>query len=70
VPPYAGVFYHEPTDAALSAAVREFETLEADIRPAELQAHARNFSPAEFLRRMAPVLEQPARVSVTGYAAT
>jgi glycosyltransferase involved in cell wall biosynthesis len=70
VPPYAGVFYGEPTDPALSAALREFEKLEADIRPAELQTHARNFSPAEFLRRMAPILEEAARPLSQGASAS
>jgi glycosyltransferase involved in cell wall biosynthesis len=58
VPVYGGVFYGEPTDAGLSAALREFEMLEPDIRPAELQAHARAFSQAVFLRKMSVVLEQ------------
>lgn len=56
VPAYAGTFYAHPDEASLSAALRDFEQLERDIRPAELQAHARRFSTQEFLRKMAPVL--------------
>lgn len=58
VPPYAGVFYPEPAEASLAAALREFEKLEPDVRPAELQNHARGFSGAEFSRKMSAVLER------------
>jgi glycosyltransferase involved in cell wall biosynthesis len=69
VPHYGGVFYEEPTEAALSAAILEFEKLELDIRPAELQAHARNFSESEFLRRMEQCLRENERPAVTATGA-
>ncbi len=59
VPSFGGVFFREPTEASLAAAIREFESLEPDIRPAELQAHASRFSEAEFLRKMSSVLFSP-----------
>jgi len=58
VPVYGGVFYPEPDEGSLGAALREFEKLEPDIRPRELQAHARMFSEAEFARKMGHILEQ------------
>lgn len=70
VPSYAGVFYDEAGDVALSAAVREFDTIEHDIRPAELQAHARTFSEAEFIRRMRPILDDTGRLEVRPYRVT
>jgi glycosyltransferase involved in cell wall biosynthesis len=50
VPGFGGVFYDEPE--GLPAAIERLETLEASIRPAELQAWARQFSEAEFQRKM------------------
>jgi glycosyltransferase involved in cell wall biosynthesis len=57
VPPFGGVFYAEPTEDALSAALAEFEKIEPGVIPAELQAHAARFSETEFRRRMAPILQ-------------
>ena len=68
VPAYGGVFYQEASDASLSAALREFEKLELDIRPAELQAHARQFSEAEFARKMSPILDQALQRDVRSLA--
>ncbi len=59
VPPYGGVLYGEPADAALAAALCEFEAVENSIRPAELQAWARRFSEAEFARKMSQILFSP-----------
>jgi glycosyltransferase involved in cell wall biosynthesis len=56
VPPFAGVFYSEPTDEQVAGAIERFEALEPQIRPAELQAHARSFSPEEFARKIAPLV--------------
>jgi len=66
VPPFAGVFYAEPSDAQVADAMDRFEALEPEIRPAELQAHARRFSPGEFTRKMALLLEGPGTVSNSG----
>ena len=54
VPSFGGVFYREP--GGIEDAIVRFETMEATIRPAELQAWARQFSEAEFRRRMGEVL--------------
>jgi glycosyltransferase involved in cell wall biosynthesis len=55
VPDFGGVFYDEP--AGLTDAISRLESLEPSIRPAELQAWARQFSEVEFLRRMSSLLE-------------
>ena len=52
VPPFGGVLYGEE----LSAALEQFEKLEPEIRPAELQQYARRFSEPEFARKMSAVL--------------
>lgn len=57
VPASGGVFYESASDECLAAAIDRFERIEAHFRPAALQAHARQFSPAEFACRMAPILE-------------
>jgi glycosyltransferase involved in cell wall biosynthesis len=54
VPGFGGVFYDDVSE--LGAAIARLELLEPSVRPAELQAWARQFSEAEFLRRMAAVL--------------
>jgi glycosyltransferase involved in cell wall biosynthesis len=63
VPPFAGVFYAEPEEARIADAIRRFEAMEPDIRPAELQAHARRFSGEEFARKIWPLLPGEARAS-------
>lgn len=60
VPPFGGVFYPEPAEDALAAALAEFERMEPGVIPAELQAHAAQFSEAEFRRRMLPILQSEA----------
>jgi glycosyltransferase involved in cell wall biosynthesis len=55
VPGFGGVFYDEP--AGLADAINRLEALEPSIRPAELQAWARQFSEQEFLRKMGVMLE-------------
>ena len=56
VPPFGGVFYDEPTEDSLAAAVTSFYALEPDIRASELQSYSRRFSEGEFLRGMTEVL--------------
>jgi len=58
VPPFAAVFYAEPSEADLAAAIERFEILEPGIRPAELQAHARRFSPEEFGQKVTKLLRE------------
>lgn len=58
VPPFGGVFYPQPDAAHLERALVAFEHVEPAIRPAELAAHARQFSEAEFQRKMARVLAE------------
>jgi glycosyltransferase involved in cell wall biosynthesis len=55
VPGFGGVFYDAP--AGLADAIGRMEALEPSIRPAELQAWARQFSVEEFLRKMGALLE-------------
>jgi glycosyltransferase involved in cell wall biosynthesis len=54
--PVGGVFFDEPTVEHLQAAVERLDKLEVGLRPGELQAHARQFSEAEFARKMSEVL--------------
>jgi glycosyltransferase involved in cell wall biosynthesis len=54
VPGFGGVFYDEP--AGLAAAIERLEMLEPSVRPAELQAWARQFSEEEFRRKMGTLL--------------
>jgi glycosyltransferase involved in cell wall biosynthesis len=58
VPPFGGVFFDEPTEASLQAAIDRFEEAEAGILPAELQVWARRFSESEFARKMTDQLER------------
>jgi glycosyltransferase involved in cell wall biosynthesis len=57
VPSFGGVFYDEPDDAALAAALERFEAMEPDIRPGMLQAHAKSFSALQFSRKMGDYLK-------------
>jgi len=59
VPPFGGVFYDEPDEDQLAEAIARFERMEAQILPSELQAWARQFSEAEFLRKFGDVLDEP-----------
>jgi glycosyltransferase involved in cell wall biosynthesis len=60
VPAFGGVFYDQPDEDRLEAAIAVFEQREPGIRPAELQSWARQFSEAEFLKKMGAVLEEGA----------
>jgi glycosyltransferase involved in cell wall biosynthesis len=55
VPGFGGVFYDAP--AGLADAIERLEALEPSVRPAELQAWARQFSEEEFRRKMGAMLE-------------
>jgi glycosyltransferase involved in cell wall biosynthesis len=54
--PLGGIFYDEPDESQLVAAVERFELIEAHIRPRDLQAWADQFSEARFLAQMRDVL--------------
>jgi glycosyltransferase involved in cell wall biosynthesis len=54
--PLGGVFYDRPHDNALAIALEEFERIESQFRPKDLQNHARRFAPQEFSRKMNAVL--------------
>jgi len=58
VPEFGGVFYEEPSEESLAAAVQRFEELEPLVRAEELQAWARRFSEEEFTHRMMAVLAE------------
>jgi glycosyltransferase involved in cell wall biosynthesis len=51
-----GVFYSEPDEEQLAAAIAALDRTQARVRPAELQAFAARFSESEFLRKMHDVL--------------
>jgi glycosyltransferase involved in cell wall biosynthesis len=57
VPSFGGVFYDQPDEAQLEAAIARFEEMESGIRPPELQAWAQQFSEAEYLKKMGAVLD-------------
>jgi glycosyltransferase involved in cell wall biosynthesis len=57
--PLGGVFYAEPNDSELEAAVARFEEIEPVIDPGALRRHAAQFSEAEFRAKMAHVLGLP-----------
>jgi glycosyltransferase involved in cell wall biosynthesis len=56
VPFFGGAFYDEPEPDAMGHAIARLESVESSVRPADLQAWARQFSEEEFMRRMAAVL--------------
>ena len=60
VPFFGGVFYNDPEPGAIGTAIERLEAMEASIRPADLQAWARQFSEEEFARRMSAVLNAEA----------
>lgn len=62
VPSFGGVFYDQADEDHLEDAITRFEQIEPGIRPPDLQLWARQFSEAEFLRKMGAVLDS-ARVS-------
>ena len=57
VPEFGGVFYDEPEEAELIAALERFERLETRFSPLQLQRSAQRFSPQEFARRMGAMLK-------------
>ena len=54
VPSFGGILYDGPE--ALPGAIQQLDALEASLRPAELQAWARRFSPQEFDRGITGLL--------------
>jgi len=58
VPPGGGVFYDDASPEGLAEALQRFEILEPEIRPTELQAHARRFAEPEFAGKMAAALAE------------
>jgi glycosyltransferase involved in cell wall biosynthesis len=58
--PAGGVFYYEPDEVHLMAALAEFERIESQIDPDALQRHAARFSEAVFRARMEPILRTSA----------
>jgi glycosyltransferase involved in cell wall biosynthesis len=63
VPFFGGVFYGAPEEDAIAEAIARLESMEESIRPADLQAWARQFSEEEFLRRMSAVLKTTEEVT-------
>jgi hypothetical protein len=58
--PVGGVSYDAPEDEQLARAIEEFERMESQISPRELQAWVSRFSEECFAREMRAVIE-PAR---------
>jgi glycosyltransferase involved in cell wall biosynthesis len=57
--PVAGILYDSPDEVGLLQALEDFELIESQIRPLDLQNHARRFSEPVFLRKMAAALDLP-----------
>ena len=57
--PIGGIFYDDPDDAQLAAAIQRFEQIEAQVRPRELQDWATQFSEARFLAQMREIIDAP-----------
>jgi glycosyltransferase involved in cell wall biosynthesis len=54
VPEFGGLLYDEPEE--VSQAIERWDELEPEVDPRVLQAYARQFSEAEFAKRMKPIL--------------
>jgi glycosyltransferase involved in cell wall biosynthesis len=54
--PLGGILYDEPNEESLAAAIERFERIEAQIKPAALQASVARFAESEFLRKMGSIL--------------
>ena len=64
VPEFGGVLYSDASEAGLDRALRDFEALEARIRPQDLQTWAAQFSEAHFQEKMRRILEPSTAVPV------
>ena len=58
VPEFGGIFYDEPSEESLAAAIERFEVLEPGVRATELQSHAGRFSEGEFMRAMKEIVRR------------
>ena len=58
-PPFGRVLYDDPTAEGVERALADFEAIERQIRPADLQAWSQRFSEAEFARKMRAILHPP-----------
>jgi glycosyltransferase involved in cell wall biosynthesis len=54
--PLGGLFYAAADDESLRAAIEQWDALEAQVHPAALQSHVKQFSEAEFARKMGAIL--------------
>jgi hypothetical protein len=52
-----GLLYRSQDDDSLRRVIEQWDHLEAQVRPAMLQAHARQFSEAQFAQKMGAVLK-------------
>jgi glycosyltransferase involved in cell wall biosynthesis len=55
--PVCGVFYSDPDEEHLAAAIAKFESIESRLDPREIQRYAQRFSEAAFRARMQDVIE-------------
>jgi glycosyltransferase involved in cell wall biosynthesis len=59
--PMGGLLYPTPDDDGLRQAIEQWDRLEAQVQPRALQAHAAQFSEAQFARKMGAVLKSDER---------
>jgi glycosyltransferase involved in cell wall biosynthesis len=64
VPPFGGVLFDRQDEESLAAAMSRFEELEPQIQPDRLQEWTRQFSTAEFERRIAAELASDERPEI------
>jgi glycosyltransferase involved in cell wall biosynthesis len=62
VPELGGILYSEPSEAGLDRALADFEALEPQLRPQDLQAWAAQFSEHCFEEKMRRILAASAAV--------
>jgi glycosyltransferase involved in cell wall biosynthesis len=55
--PLGGLLYPTPDDDTLQRAIEQWDQLEAQVQPRALQAHAAQFSEAEFAEKMGAILK-------------
>jgi glycosyltransferase involved in cell wall biosynthesis len=65
VPALGGVLYPEATADCLSTAIEEWDSLERNVEPKELQRWAARFSETAFAAKMSPLLRAPGTSKVS-----
>jgi glycosyltransferase involved in cell wall biosynthesis len=55
--PLGGLLYSAPDDDTLRRAIEQWDQIESQVQPGELQAHAAQFSEAQFAKKMGALLK-------------